>query len=598
MGIIAIGVVALVLLAILLLQFDAVTTRLLPLASRFLPWNNATLQADKLALSGVSRLRSINLRITVPGEGRLLTIDSLDLSIRPLALLARRADISAIRVRGVRAVARQQPDSSWTLIAPFTAKDTVPPAEPMRIRIGAVDVSDVTVIGRYTGTPDSLLVDDLLLRMHDVMVDSTLAFELDTVHARVMAPGRARPAVLSGRASLSEGLMTVAGFRLQSDSSNVTANGNLVLPGEAGGEIREVDFRLAAEPLDFRDVAPLAPPNVNLPASMRLTARVTGQSSLLAVNVDGRTSDGAVIHVDGRLTPMITGPVRYELDGSIRNLDPAMLGLTNTRGRTGAEFEINLAGDSLRAVNGTASLRLAALKLDGMELSPSTVTARVENSVARYRIKGSLLPWVSASGGGTLDLTRATPSYSIDLRLSQLQAFPRELGPGMARPLQAVPDSGVNVRGVVALVRATGSGFAANEREGSATLQIEEGQVGNARVAHGSWQRPLAAGPRHRRSRGATLWHVTGDGQPSRASGVAEPRGRCPFRVSGSRPQGCIAWYAPVRRKRNHADSPRSGSGRQDDGPRHVRPSSSPPQALPPSAPVTWNSISREACSR
>ena len=389
-------------------------------------------------------------------------------------MLAGRIDIPALRVIGVRAVARQQEaDSSWDLVAPFLVRqDTAPTTRPLQVRIGAAELRDVTVIGHYSGTSDSLLIDDVIVRLGDLSVDRSIAFQLDTLHARVMAPGRARPAVLSGRARLSEGRLTVAGLRLRSDSSDVTARGTLVLPGPSASEIREVDFRLVAEPLDFRDVAPLLPESVKLPASMRLTARVTGQSSLLAVQVDGHTSDGAVVHLDGRLSPRTSGPVRYELDGYIRNVDPAMLGLAGTRGRTGGEFEIALAGDSLRGVNGTASLRLAGVQLDGMELSPSRVTARVEHGLARFRIESTLRPWVTLSGSGTLDLLRDVPSYTLALRVSQLGS---------------VPDSGsLQVRGIAAVVEVTGSGFTATEREGRATVQLEGGQVGNAAIAHGS----------------------------------------------------------------------------------------------------------------
>jgi translocation and assembly module TamB len=481
--VVVVGAVALVVVAILLLQVDAIATRVLPMAARFLPWEDATLGADRVSLSGLSRLQTRNLRITVPGEGPLLSIDSIDLSIRPLALLSGRIDIPSLHVSGVRAIATQEADSSWDLAAPFTtARDTTPRAEPMHVRIGSADIRDVRVTGRYAGTSDSLLIDDLIVRLEDLRTDGGVAVVLDTLHARVTAPGRTGPAVLSASARLSQGQLDVAGLRLRSDSSDVMARGSLVLPGPTVPEIREVDFRVTAEPLDFRDVAPLLPPSVRLPASMRLTATVTGQSTLLDVNVDGFTSDCSVIHVDGQLTPKTSGPVRYELNGFIRNLDPGLIGIAGTRGRAGAEFEISLSGDSLRSVNGTATIRLAGLEFDGVELRPSRLTARLENGIAHYQVESTLLPWAALSGSGTLNLVGEVPSYSLALRVSQLGV---------------VPDSGLlQVTGVKAVVQVTGKGVSVAEREGHATLEIDSGQVGQAGLsgsARARWQRNRAS---------------------------------------------------------------------------------------------------------
>ncbi|HET9512773.1 MAG TPA: hypothetical protein VFO95_02510, partial [Gemmatimonadales bacterium] len=344
---IVIGLVGLLVLAILLLQLDGVATRVLPMAGRFLPWDDATLEADHVSVSGLSRIEATSVRIASGGR-TLFSIDSLDLSIRPIGLLAGRIDLPALRVVGVRAVARERADSTWNLLEPFTVSPDTAPGAPMAVRIGVAHIEDVSIIGYYAATPDSLLIDDLIVTLRDVRTGEVLGFTLDTLNARVLAPGRARPATLSGRARLSERQLTVPGFRLRSDSSDVVARGTLILPGPgpATREIRDVDFRLVAEPLDFRDVQPLAP-TLELPASMRLTARVTGRSTLLRVDLDGRTSDGAILELDGELTPATTGPVRYRLKGAVRNLDPRMLGMTGARGRTSAEVDLALAGDSL-----------------------------------------------------------------------------------------------------------------------------------------------------------------------------------------------------------------------------------------------------------
>ena len=476
-GRIATGLIALLVLAVLLLQLDSVTTRLLPVAGRFLPWDNATIEADRASLSGLSRITARKLRVTADDGRTILTVDSVDLAIRPLALVAGRLDIPAVRAVGVRAVARQQADSSWDLVAPFTARsDTMPAGEPMSIRIGLAEIRDVSFTGFYANPADSLRIDDLLVQLEEFRTGEGIAFTLDTVSARVTAPGRTRPAVLSARARLSEGQLTVTGFRLESDSSRVTARGNLVLPGPTGREIRDVDFRLAAEPLDFRDIQPLVP-ELKLPASMRLTARISGRSSLLQLDVDGRTSDGAEVTLEGELTPAITGPVQYRLEGSARNLDPRMLGLTDGRGRTSAEFNLALKGDSLPVVSGDASIRLGSIRLGDGELAPSRLTARFDQGTARYRLDGALLPWVRVTGEGTLSLFRETPSYTATLRLSQAKAL---------------PDSGpLQVYNIIALVRARGRGFSAAQREGTATFGLE-GQIGDAAIAdargEANWQ--------------------------------------------------------------------------------------------------------------
>ncbi|HET9514473.1 MAG TPA: hypothetical protein VFO95_11155, partial [Gemmatimonadales bacterium] len=133
-------------------------------------------------------------------------------------------------------------------------------------------------------------------------------------------------------------------------------------------------------------------------------------------------------------------------------------------------------------VSGHATLRLGALRLRGMELAPSRVTARVDSGIARYHLEGALLPWVRVTGEGTLALFREIPSYTVALRLSQEQV---------------VPDSGpLQVRNLIAQIRGRGHGFTSARREGNATIGLE-GHIGAAPIADArgevSWQRDRAS---------------------------------------------------------------------------------------------------------
>ena len=132
-----------------------------------------------------------------------------------------------------------------------------------------------------------------------------IAVSVDTINALIFPPARpSSPASLAAKGAYERGVLTLGALRLASDSSNVTGSGTLLFPGGDIDDISDIDFKLAAHPLDFRDIGVFVP-GFDVPGSLRLDARVTGSSDQINFEVDGRSFDGATIHATASPLPII-----------------------------------------------------------------------------------------------------------------------------------------------------------------------------------------------------------------------------------------------------------------------------------------------------
>jgi translocation and assembly module TamB len=459
LAIILLAVLSSLVLTLALLQNDALATRLVnAVAGRYSPWPAARLAARHVSLHGLAGIAVHDARV-VNSDGRIMVaIDTLDLHVSPLPLLFRHVNVSNLRIAGASVILRQQPDSTWDLLAPFLQPDTAP-RQPggLRFRIDSAAVVRARAEAHFLARRDSVLrVEGLTLRLSGFSAPQPVAFSLDTLDAQIHPPTRPSPAWLSARMRLQRGRLSTDGVRLVSDSSDVTVNGDLLLPGAGSGEVSDVDFRLAAKPLDFRDIGAFVP-GFDVAGSLRLDARITGDAATLTLIADGRSFDGATLHLAGDITPDTKGPVRYALTATLQDLDASLWSAGRAPAHhIDADLHVALSGASLKTVTGSVRANVTGALIAGGELQPSRISADFENGVARVDFAGGLAPWIDFSGSGQASPFLDTPAYAIDLTVSQRTAL---------------PDSGAwQVHDGVVRVRASGRGISAAAMEGRGTI--------------------------------------------------------------------------------------------------------------------------------
>src|SRR5690606_18365130 len=341
-------------------------------------WPETNVTVGYVDVTGFWHLVVRDLRIAPSaGDGApMILVDRLEGRFRVLPLLRRRVAVERLHASDVAVTMRQRPDSTWDLLAPF--RDTTG-AEPTDTTAGGwlVEVDAVAVEGgrfraEFHAPSDSVLqVEGLTLRARDVRRAESLAITLDTLDARILPPARpSSPAHLSAAMALGGGTVRMD-LRLLSDSSDVTARGTLRLPGTGSvTDFDDADFVLAALPLDFRDVGAFLP-GMDVPGSVRFEAEVRGSSELLEIEMDGRSFDGATIHVSGSATPG-GSPLRYVLAARVRDLAPALwMEGEPPVDDVDMDVTVDLRGTALDSLSGTASLDATVTTLGTGALRPT-----------------------------------------------------------------------------------------------------------------------------------------------------------------------------------------------------------------------------------
>ncbi len=410
-------------IVVLLLQHDGIATGVLRRAASWLqPWPDARVEIGRASISGISRLSVNDLRLIRTDDSTMVAVDSVRLSISPLRLLTGRLDLGEVRVVNADIVMRQLGASQWDLIAPFQTPDSAAPeptSDPLEITIDRVDVIGSRLEARFQGGADSTLrVDSLLLAMRDFRSGTGLpVLTLDTLGAELTPPGRPTPAVVSAKLHLGPDRLVVDGLSVRSDSTDLSAAGDLRLPDSDPRQADAVDFRLAAAPLDFRDIGALVP-GFDVPGSLRLDLRVTGTANLLTVTGSGRSFDGATLAIDGALTPRTRDGVRYQSSLRIDGLDARLWSNEAAAGQVNARLEFDLTGDSLAVVSGPFELDAEGIVVGEGNLVPTRLSGAFDRGRARLEVQSGWVPWLDLHGNGEIRPFAEQPAYDLDLTVT------------------------------------------------------------------------------------------------------------------------------------------------------------------------------------
>jgi len=405
-----------------ILQSDGVSTWLVTrLAVRFNPYPGTQLTVDRVSGSWIRSLRFEGVRL-IPLEGQEqggpeVVLDSLEVHFRLLPLLVRRLEIREAEVTGLRADLTQRPDSLWDFLAPFQKIDEPEgrdgEAGGFRLRSGPIRVRRVTARvtfapGGPSATPDRLEVEDLALVLASLEVgEGGLAANLDTLHARFLPPGEALDRVfVEGKGTLTNGRVVIPGLTLQSDASDLSAEGTLLLPQGEEGEVEEIDFHLRATPLAFRDLSGFVrtlDPTVSAEADFRLQ----GRSSRVDMSGHLTLSDGGQLDLEGTFTPSTSAQVEYRLDGTFEDLRlESFIGEEAVGGVVDGRVAVELAGNDLAHLEGDLSVLVEGLQLDGRGTRPLVVSGAFLDGQAELEVEAGVDGLVAAHlsvGGRPLD---------------------------------------------------------------------------------------------------------------------------------------------------------------------------------------------------
>lgn len=421
---IAIVVVAIVILPFGLIGIPAVSTPLVNMLARaFNPYPDTRVSIGRVSggLLGGFELRDIRL---THGDGTpMLQVETLRATYRLAALLLRRVEIGRIDLVGADVRMRQQADSLWDWLAPFAAEAPAveePPDRAWRVNVRSLTIERSRLEAQtLDGTAGPLRVEDLDVRLADLRVDDPPTFYLDTLGARVFVPELPDTAAhVALAASFHDNVLRVPVLRLHSVASDVRGEGVLGLPGMSLDQLRDVDFRLRASPLDFRDIAPFVPALSSRP-SLEIELRAGGAEELLTVTGSARLDDGAELTIDSDFW-LTDGPVHWRLDADLRGLDFAhVLRDPIAAGPIDARVAFDLTGPGRDRLSGPAELRVSRLPIGDFTLLPAVITAVFDDGLARLDGDVGLASAGRTRLSGTMRPLDVPPAFDLRVDLSQ-----------------------------------------------------------------------------------------------------------------------------------------------------------------------------------
>ena len=450
----ALGLGALVGLALLLLQSDRVATAVVQQAAATLnPLDGTELTVRRASGSWIGSLRlsdvTLTRRDTSGARLQMAHVDSLAATYRLWPLLRSELHVTQVTVDSPSVTMRQAADSTWdwARVLPTTTDTT---ASAWTVRLDRADVRRGGWEARFhaPGRDSTAGVRDLRLAFRDVRVGEALSASIDTLGLRGRVPGDSADVTLAARAHLAAAEVRLDTLRLQSPRSDLRGGGRLVLPNGPGGTLSGTAFRLSATPLSFRDVAALAPWLGLDPAeTITLQAAGRGEGRLLRATVDGQFADGGRLAVDAAATPFAppadtaaneapgASALRYRLDASVRYVTTSLLGPQDaaTNRLTGA-VEADLRGPAVSQLSGSVRASIQDTRLYGARADSVRASATLSGGSARVAVGGVLYDAPFSVEGFARPFDRV-PTFNLSGRIRNANVAALAPGAGLTSRL-------------------------------------------------------------------------------------------------------------------------------------------------------------------
>ncbi len=418
-GVVLLVVVGLVVALVLALQTkpgaEKALAAILKVAN---PYENATLTVGEVEGNWISGLRLYDLRLQREDGTAMAIIDTLEARYNLLALPGKRLHLRSAYLAGAYLNVQQGPDGVFDVSVPFLP-DTLAIVDTTKSGL-KIQVDDLAVrrtradVVFYNPARDSIFhVRGLTSDLHDLLLTERVAFGLDSLRFAYTLPTDLGAGTFRTGASLEDGVLRVDDLRLLSDHSRVEADGQLRLPEQDDADVSDIDFRLAADPLSFRDLSPFV--SIDPDKSLTLIANVSGTQRVLSVEAAATLSDGATVALEGEFTPAVDERVAYDVTGQIRGFDPAFFAPPDapSSGVVNLDFAADLEGEAIETLSGTAHATLTDSRFGDFAFDRTVLDARFDEGRgtleltsglrgAAFRVAGDVLPFAD------------TPRYDLD----------------------------------------------------------------------------------------------------------------------------------------------------------------------------------------
>lgn len=361
-----------------------------------------------------------------------VSIDSLQLGYALADLFRKEIHLRHVRVQGLHVNAREDSSGMLNLLRPFppdtTAKDTQPFAWTIRVDSLALHRISGQLLFFNPERDSTYRVDHLSVDVAGfVLAPNALPnFSLLHVAGRYVLPGQTDSGEVFADAHLVDGKLHLDSLSLRSPLSFVQAAGSVVLPraGMAGDSLR---LYVHAAPFSFADIAPWVK-GLDPSRTLSLDAQLRGTLDDVQATLSARLSDGASVDAEVRYG---AAPFILDADVTLSRIDPAFFlpAGSEASGRISAHFTSTLAGDSIQALSGPASLVVSEFKLGALQVDLTQLRTVWTDGQATLRFSSSV-PGLTLAGSGSIAPFLDVPEYTLALRPSGLrvEVFAPDLG--------------------------------------------------------------------------------------------------------------------------------------------------------------------------
>lgn len=455
------GLTLLVGAVLLALQFETMSTAVVrQAAEQFNPLEGTTLSVGAARGSWLTTLELEDVTLsrvdsTTGDTLEMAHVDTVRARYRLAGLLAGEVHVSDLQVAGPRATLRQAADSSWDWqrVLPAASEDTS--TSQITVRIDRTRLRRGAATARfYSPRVDSVAqVRDLTMRLDSVLTGPGVSglgvrAKLDTLGLRATVPGDTASVRFGTRLAVRPSALQLDTLLLQSPRSRVEGGGVArVRPGGSAEPAVEplfddVDLRVQARPLSFRDLSALLPiANFDPTETLSADLRLTGSGHEVSLYLDGRFEDGGRVNVDATATPRLsagavrdaastgaeTGAasppfLRYRVDATVDRLTTSLLGPRDTTAnRISARLEADLDGPSLDRLDGPLSLTVTDTRYATVRTPSLRLSGRLRDGRASYEIDGTVNE-ARIDADGTGRFFADLPTYRLDARIEQFDA--------------------------------------------------------------------------------------------------------------------------------------------------------------------------------
>ncbi len=457
------------------------------LVSQLQVFKDAELQIGSVGGTFLSSLELRDVSLVHTRGDTLVEIDTVRATYRLLPLLQQQIIVDALDITNPRVMTKQEDDGSWDLLNTFPAADEPVDDEPFAysVRLDDLSLRNGFVSARWFDEEDPLTatLTDIGLTARDFRYSDTDLFgEILQLTMRSVPPGLGDSVTFTARGAFDDRTLTIDTASLLSRRSFAIAEGTVPF---GLSNLEATDFTFATSPLAFADIRPFAP-GVNPDRMLDLDIQASGRDHRLLADVAGALDDGGTISlaIDASpgLTPIDDEPLRYEIDGQIRdiNLSAFWQDMPHEEGVLNADWLADLRGPAVDDLSGSISAEVFDTNIAGFAPERTSFTADFEAGAADIQLTGALRG-MELDVAGTTRPFDDVPSY--DLVASILNFAPE-------RFLDAEDLTGT-LSGSLAVA---GSGFDPSTAELTADLQLQPSSVNRITIEQGELGVQLAEG--------------------------------------------------------------------------------------------------------